>query len=148
MKKLKLLILLIIILLPSLIVAGELQTLTLNTGAYKCGYKNVNPHELLWTNEGPPIHIKSSVLWMGAARGSTGDMQATLFKLSTATVINYFGWDRYKNPSSPHQIEKSFGDDWVELLPGDSLSLQYFCNMSPRESYGHVVATVWFVTSP
>lgn len=124
---------------------GELQTLELNTGPYECGHKHVNVHEVLWTNPGPPIRIKSSTIWMGADRGSTGDMAANLYRASTGTLINTFGMDRYRNPDGIIQVTKDFGQDYVLLGTGEQLSLLYFCNMSPKESHGHVIATVWYV---
>lgn len=135
-----------LILLCSSAYSGELQTITLNTGPYECGYKHVNVHELVWTNEGPPIRIKGSTIWIGLDRGSTADTMAVLYRASDGTVINPFAWDRYKQPDGVHQVTRDFGQDYMTIWTGDSLSLQYFCNASPRDSHGHVQVWVWYVT--
>ena len=138
------LVLLTLLLYLSPLHAAELKTIYLNTGPYKCGYKHVVVHELLWVNEGPPIKIKGSTVWIGMDRGSTGDTMAVLYKASTGDVVNMFAWDRYRNPDGVHQVTKDFGQDYMTLGTGDSLSLQYFCNASPRDSNGHVQVWIWY----
>jgi hypothetical protein len=138
-------ILIVSLIFLSSAIGGELSTLTLNTGPYECGYKHVNIHELLWTNEGSPIKIKGSIIWIGMDKGSTGDTMAVLYRASTGDVVNSFAWDRYRNPDGIHQVTKDFGQDYITIGTGDSLSLQYFCNAGPKHSNGHVQVWIWYL---
>jgi hypothetical protein len=141
----RLLVVLCILLITGICNAAELHTLTFNSGPYHCGHKINDIHEILWMNDGPPIKIKSSVIWIGADRGALGDTMTNLFRLSDGNLINSFGWDRYRNPSSPHQIEKDFGDNFITIGTGDGISMQYFCNMSPSGCHGHTAVYIWYL---
>jgi hypothetical protein len=133
-----------ILLLCSTTFGGELNTFTIDTGPFTCGYKHVNVHEKVWVNEGPTIRIKSSDIWIGADRGSTGDMHASLFKDGSGVYINQFGWDRYKNPNGLHTKTKDLGNGYITIETGSIVRMQYFCNNSPKDSHGHMIAIVWY----
>jgi hypothetical protein len=102
-------------------------------------------HSAVWTEpEGRTIHIRKSLVWIGLDLDAQADLYAQLMRTRDGAVINPFCWDRYANPSAPHQHMNDFhGDDYMELTATDSITLYYYA-ASGKACHAHAAAWIWY----
>ena len=102
-------------------------------------------HSVQWANcERRPIYIRKSLVWIGLDLDAKADLYGQLLRTSDGAVINPFCWDRYENPSAPHQHMNDFqGDDFMELGKDDSISLYYYAAAGVA-CHAHVAAWIWY----
>jgi hypothetical protein len=114
-----------------------------NTGAFPI---DGIEHTLKWENpEGFEIHIRKSLIWIGLDLDARADLYGQLLRTSDGAVINPFCWDRYANPSAPHQHMCDFqGDDYMEIEANDSITLYYYAQSVPGTYNAHVAAWLWY----
>ncbi len=114
-----------------------------NTGAFAIDGVQ---HKMYWANpERRPIYIRKSLIWIGLDLDARADLYGQLMRTSDDDVINAFCWDRYANPSSPHQAMNDFqGDDFMELGTNDGITFYYYAQAVPGNFNAHMAAWVWY----
>ena len=119
-------ILVLSILFGSMVGAAELNTaLILTTPLPVCG----EWHPSGWTNDGPPMRIKSTSIWFSGASGTPfiGALQRW-----DGMIIQYAG---------SGSASQSFGDDWMTLHTGDSLYFWAYCGSPGINGWAGVALT-------
>ena len=102
-------------------------------------------HSMQWKNpEGRAIYIRKSCVWIGLDLDAKADLYGQLFRACDGAIINPFCWDRYANPSAPHQHMNDFHDgDCMKLGKYDSIILYYYA-ASGMACKAHVAAWLWY----
>lgn len=127
--------------LPAILIAaniGKGQT-PLNTGALVC---DGQPHHQTWTAPAK-VAIRHLDIWIGADRDAVADIYSTVFArahdLPIGYVLLFFGWDRYANPTAPHQYARDWPTaDAITLEAGEQLVLEHRCEaFSPGAVHSH-----------
>lgn len=71
------------------------------------------------------LRIKKASVWIGLTLGGKCDLEGSMWVEGIGGLLVAAQWDRYANPSSPHTWTQDFAPDWVEVLPGGSIRLDY-----------------------
>ena len=102
-------------------------------------------HTATWpNNQGFPIYIRLSKIWMGMDMGGRGDFWAKLIRASDGSVIDFTNWDHYAEPTTvQHFLQQDFQPNYMLLAPGDSLILDYGSNAS-HSYHIQVVVQIWW----
>jgi len=142
MKRLILTVLIIVLALTTWAQAGEILTASIDTGPFNC---NDEMQDFIWINDtGKSIKIKSVTVWIGAQAGTKADILACVF--TDTTMLLCVGWDRYANPTGLHQIDKSFGADWVTVPAGSVVRLQSFCHgFNGKTKKAHACTDIYYI---
>lgn len=114
-----------IIAIALLLSGASLRSHQLTTGLYTCdGAWKQN----VWKNDTTQtMRIRKASVWSGASFGSKVDFEGTARKTSDGTLLVTFQWDRYGNPNGIHTLTQDFAPDYVEIPPGDGITLWYRC---------------------
>lgn len=106
-----------------------------------------------WKNTSPYVlQIHRVVTWGGMTKDRCGDFVAkTRRKSDGAPITAGLGLDRYDNPSGLHQWADDFGENYIGLVPGDSLVLRAKCSdfsgpagQPLSDTLAHAVVTIFY----
>lgn len=115
-----------------------------NTGVYTC---DAQWKQMKWTNDtGRTLIVKKASAWTGVGPMSgRADIEVTVRTTLQGILLVSFAWDRYANPSAPHTLTQDFGEDWVEIPPGDGITAWYRCaRTADAVPKGHHVFGIWY----
>lgn len=127
-----------------LLLGVELHSIMLDTGAYPCNGSIVTVE---WVNPGPRVvQIVQTSHWIGAYYGTRADVGTLAYVQQVGgerIEAGYFAWDRYAEPTGPHQVTFSFAPHYIRVNPLDSVVFLSGCS-SPTSTFAHAALRVWF----
>jgi hypothetical protein len=117
----------------------ELTPVHINTGQVPC---DNGIRQIEWVNPHPyAVKIKSLSVWMGLIYSAKSDMG--LWVENYKGVFARYANDRYDNPSDQNLNTWNYGEDWIAIPEGDTLTVNYQCYLIPgfTPSPTHVLVT-------
>lgn len=127
------------------LVGAALFGLVLDTAPVPC---DEQVHVIEWVNQDRrALHVTYVDLWLGADYGMRGDLGGILLREDAPevyTTLAYFGWDRYAEPTGPHQQTFNFTPHYILVQPGQRLMLGIACGPS-QDKNAHAIAHLWYI---
>lgn len=106
-----------------------------------------------YIHSGPTIRIQSITLWIGGELSLRADILSCLMLVrrdGSTIELMCFGWDHYKSPTGPHQIDKTFSPNHFSVQAGDRLDLIGTCDGfgNDRDKVASTTASVYYTIAP
>lgn len=136
-------ILIVAVMLSSNNRQGLYGEMVIGTGQFSCNGENLTAE---WTNDtGRILKVRQAEMWLGMFQGSEADFWVWLSATGSGTM-GHTNWDHYDEPTGFHNLRYVYAPDYVQLKPGDVVTLRYGCNdIGQGGSVGDVTVTLWWL---
>jgi hypothetical protein len=113
-----------------------------NTDAFDCS-PDKTWHEMKWS--GGLSIIRKGQLWLGMNSGTVADFGFAVERDRDHTFLFRGNWDHYAEPSgiSDQYVDMDFAPDYILLLPGEKLTLYYYCQTFGGSGAGQAIVNLW-----
>lgn len=82
-----------------------------------------------WANtSGRTLKVRKAYLWTGIDLGGVCDTDVSVRRASDQTLLCRVAWDHYAQPTAESGKVFDFGDNYITILPGESLTMTYMTN--------------------
>jgi hypothetical protein len=108
-----------------------------NSGVFTCTHEGEKWDRLKWVNPGPgTLYVRGFYAWSSVTYDKVVDIRAHFGNFTTGNSFGNFAYDRYNNPGAPVDIYRQFAPDYISVLPGQDLTLEWSCKNWLWETQG------------